>query len=362
MRPGEAGSAALADVEEPRLDAVPGGRGVTVRVLEVGLDGTDGEIAAGAYGRAPEGSEQLVLGHEGFGVVAEVGPEVRELAPGDLVVARVRRAQGSSLYDLLDRPDLTTDPVTYEHGIAGLHGFLTERYVEEPRYLVRVPATLAPVGVLVEPTSIVAKALTVVEDVQRRLGVWRPRRAAVLGVGPIGLLGALALRLEGLEVTAFGLHPPPYLNATLVEDLGGRYVSTRQRSLSEEAGAEGPYDVVLEATGYSPLAFEAMGVLARNGILVLSSVTAGSRTAEVPADDLNMRLVLANNVVVGTVNASRMHFERALAILAHAEVWHPGWTRRLLTHRVEGLERFTEALDLLGTDGAVKVTVGVGTR
>lgn len=149
--PGKPGSAHLVDM--PEIGDVPDGRGVLVRILRVGLDGTDREINAGEYGTAPDGSDYLGLGHESFGVVAEVGPAVTEFAPGDYVVARVRRA-GTSLYDAIDRPDLTTDDSYFEHGISRVHGFLTERYVEQPRYLIKIPPALLEVGVLPRPLRV----------------------------------------------------------------------------------------------------------------------------------------------------------------------------------------------------------------
>ncbi|MDQ4098495.1 MAG: glucose 1-dehydrogenase [Actinomycetota bacterium] len=357
--PGRAGSAHLTDLPEPRLDDIPGGRGVRVQVLRVGLDGTDKEINAGEYGAPPPGQEVLVIGHESFGVVVEVGPAVTELSPSDYVVSRVRRAEGASVYDTIDAPDLTTEDTYYEHGISLVHGFLTEQYVEEPRYLIRVPGGLREVGVLVEPTSVVEKGLTVAYEVQRRLKVWQPRRAAVLGAGTIGLLATVALRLRGLAVVTFGREEPPHLNADLVEALGARYVSTRQVSLEEEATQRGRFDLVFEATGFSPLAFEAMGVLAKNGILVLSSVTGGTRTVEVPADRLNLEFVLGNRVVVGTVNANRAHFESGVRDLAMAEAQYPGWLGRLLTHPIQGLDNYEQALAALGGPGAIKVFVEV---
>ena len=48
----------------PRVEDVADGRGVLVKVLKVGLDGTDREINAGEYGTAPTGDEFLILGHE----------------------------------------------------------------------------------------------------------------------------------------------------------------------------------------------------------------------------------------------------------------------------------------------------------
>ena len=357
--PGKADTAHLTDVSEPRLENVPGGRGVLVRILRVGLDGTDKEINAGEYGAAPDGFDFLVLGHESLGLVEEVGSAVTELAPGDYVVARVRRA-GTSLYDRIGMPDFTTDDTYFEHGISRVHGFLTERYVEEPEYLIRVPGALREVGVLLEPTSVVEKGILQAYEIQRRLKVWQPARAAVLGAGTIGLLATMALRNRGLEVFAFGLDPPSYLNSDLVEALGARYISTTQTSIQQASEQHGKFDLIFEATGFSPLAFEAMCVLlGKNGVIVLSSVTGGMRRVEVPSDAINLDFVLGNKVMFGTVNANREHFEAGVRDLAISEAQYPGWLARLLTHRVEGLDRFQDALSLLGTPGAIKVFVEV---
>jgi threonine dehydrogenase-like Zn-dependent dehydrogenase len=357
--PGKPDSVHLTELPEPTLDQIPGGRGVMVKVLRVGLDGTDKEINAAEYGAAPPGSEVLVLGHESFGVVVEVGAAVTEVHAGDYVACRVRRADGSSIYDLIDAPDLTTDDTYFEHGISHVHGFLTEYYVEDARYVIRVPAELRNVGVLTEPTSVTSKGLTVAWEVQRRLKIWKPQRAAVLGPGTIGLLATLGLRLRGLDVTAFGNTPAPYLNAELVAALGGRYVNTTETSLIDDVGAHGAFDLIVECTGYSPLAFEAMCALANNGILVLTSVTGGDRRTEVAADKINLDFVLGNRAMVGTVNANREHFETAVRDLAMAEAQYPGWLDRLLTHRVDGLENYRDAIDALSAPGNIKVYVEV---
>ncbi len=346
------------DHPEPSLDSVAGGRGVKVTVLRVGLDGTDKEIDAGEYGAPPPGSDYLVLGHEGFGVVTEVGPAVTELAPGDFVVSIVRQA-GESIYDLVGTPDFTTDDSYHEHGINLVHGFLTESYVENAGRLVLVPGGLREVGVLLEPTTVVEKGITQAFEIQRRLKVWQPSRAAVLGAGTIGLLATMVLRLRGLDVTVVGREHPPYLNSELAEAIGARYVSTQETGLDDAAAAFGPFDLMFEATGFSPLVFDAMGVLGRNGVLVLSSVTGGDRRTEVPSDALNLGFVLGNKVMVGTVNASRADFESGVRDIAMAVARWPGWLDRLLTHRVAGLDNAPRALELLGTPGAIKVYVEV---
>src|SRR5437868_10346122 len=154
--PGKPNSVHLADTPKPSLDQVPNGRGVLVKVLRVGVDGTDKEINAAEYGAAPPGFDFLITGHESFGRVVEIGPNVTELAVGDYVVATVRRP-GSSIYDLIGTYDMTTDATYYERGINLRHGYLTEYYVDDPEYIVKVPAGLKEVGVLLEPTSIAEK-------------------------------------------------------------------------------------------------------------------------------------------------------------------------------------------------------------
>src|SRR6266496_433383 len=197
--PGQPNSVHLASLPKPSLSEVPNGRGVLVKVLRVGVDGTEKEINAAEYGAAPPGYDFLVTGHEGFGRVEAVGPNVTEFVPGDYVVATVRRP-GSSIYDRIGTYDMTTDDVYFERGINLRHGYLTEYYVDDPEYIVRVPAGLKNVGVLLEPTTVVEKGIAQAYEIQRRLRVWRPRKVAVMGAGTIGLLAAMALRLRGLDV------------------------------------------------------------------------------------------------------------------------------------------------------------------
>src|SRR5438067_4947023 len=186
--PGKANSVHLADLTKPSVDQVADGRGVLVRVLRVGVDGTDKEINAAEYGAAPEGDDFLIIGHENFGVVEEVGPNVPDtIRPGGFVVASVRRP-GSSIYGKIGLQDFTTDDVYYERGINLLHGYLTEYYVEDFQYVFPLPQSLAEVGVLLEPTTVAEKGVNHAYEIQRRLKVWEPRRAAVLGSGTVGLL------------------------------------------------------------------------------------------------------------------------------------------------------------------------------
>jgi threonine dehydrogenase-like Zn-dependent dehydrogenase len=357
--PGRAGSIHLGDLPMPSVDDVPDGRGVLVEVLRVGVDGTDKEINDAEYGAAPEGYDFLVTGHESFGRVLEVGPHVRDLRPGDYVVATVRRP-GNSIYDRIGTYDMTTDETYYERGINLRHGYLTERYVDDPEYIVRVPDALKEVGVLLEPTSVVEKGIEQAYEIQRRLKVWRPERAAVVGAGTLGLLATIALRLRGLDVTTLARTGPPTLNSELVEALGARYVSTRQQPLLESAAEHGPFDIIFEATGVSAVVFESMQALGKNGVLVLTGISGGDRTVEVPGDRIMLGFVLGNKVAVGSVNANRTYFERGVQDMALAETMYPGWLGRLLTHPVDGLENYGEMIRLLTEEkGAIKVYVEV---
>jgi threonine dehydrogenase-like Zn-dependent dehydrogenase len=355
VRPGVPGSVHLARLPKPTVDDVPKGRGVLVKVLRVGVDGTDKEINAAEYGAAPPGDDFLVIGHEGFGRVEAVGPAVTEFQPGDYVVATVRRP-GGSIYDQIGTNDMTTDDTYYERGINLRHGYLTEYYVDDAEFIVKVPGGLKEVGVLLEPTTVVEKGITQAFEIQRRLRVWKPKRAAVMGAGTIGLLATLILRLRGIDVTTFALTKKPYLNSDLIDALGARYVSTQDMPVAEGAARFGPFDLIFEATGFSPIVFESIRALGKNGVLVLSSVTGGDRQTEVPADKINLEFVLGNKVMVGTVNANREYFESGVRDLSQAELEYPGWLQRLLTHPVEGLENYEELFDkLLHAKGAIKI-------
>src|SRR5258708_23966714 len=327
--PGKPDSIHLRDVPAPRLEEVPDGRGVLVRVLRVGVDGTDKEINAAEYGAPPPGEEYLILGHESLGRVEAVGPAVAELAAGDLVVATVGRP-GSSLYDRIALQDMTTDDVYFERGINLRHGYLAELYAESADFLVRLPEAVRGVGARLEPASVAEKAIGQAWEIQRRLRVWRPRRAAVLGTGTLGLLASLFLRQRGLEVVAMGRVEPPFLNSELLAAIGVTYLTTTRTSLADAAGRHGPFDLILEGTGFSPLVFEAMAALGKNGVLAMVSISGGERRGEIPADRINQGFVLGNKVAFGSVNASRDDFQRGVPDLLRPGPPFPGWLARPL--------------------------------
>jgi glucose 1-dehydrogenase len=358
--PGKPDSMHLEEIPVPKVTDIPNGCGVLVKVLRVGVDGTDKEINAAQYGMAPEGYNFLITGHENFGQVLEVGPNVPDtIRPGTYVVATVRRP-GHSIYDQIGLQDMTTDDVYYERGINLLHGYLTEYYVEDASYMVPLPETLSKVGVLLEPLTVAQKGLNQAYEIQRRLKIWQPQRAAVIGAGTIGLFAALAMCLRGLEVTCYSRRLPPYRNSDLLAEIGARYISSREMTLSQASAQHGPFDIIFEATGFSPLVFQAAEVLGKNGVLVLSGITGGDTKVEVNADLINQSFVLGNKVMVGTVNASRADFVSGVNDQVKAEAFFPGWFNKLLTTPVKGLENYAEMLRHLTDDKeAIKVYVEV---
>ena len=346
VKPGIKNSVHLVEMPKPNVSEIANGRGVLVKVLRVGVDGTDKEINNAEYGASPNGDNFLVIGHEGFGIVEETGENVRELKKGDYVVATVRRP-GSSIYDLIGTNDMTTDDTYFEREINLRHGYLSEFYVDDAEFIVKIPRGLKEVGVLLEPMTVVQKGITQAFEIQRRLRVWKPKHAAVMGAGTIGLLATLVFKLKGMEVVTFGKMPKPYLNSDLIEELDAKYVSTEDISVIEYAKQNGGFDVIFEATGFSPIVFDAMQALAKNAVLILSSVTGGDKKVEVPADKINLDFVLGNKVMVGTVNANREYFESGVKDLSQAKLEYGDWLDRLLTHPVKGLENYAELFEKL---------------
>jgi threonine dehydrogenase-like Zn-dependent dehydrogenase len=332
----------LLEVEPPALSTPTD---VRLRMLEVGICGTDREICAFQYGTPPRGSRHLVIGHESLGEVVEVGPRVTRVRAGDLVVPMVRRpcphatclACGSGRQDFCYTGDFA------ERGIKGLHGFMTEAVVDDERYMVAVPPDLRDVAVLVEPLTIAEKALIEVEQVQQRLPWACPvtpggareacHRAVVLGAGPVGLLGAFALVARGFETWVYSRESAPNPKASIVEAIGAHYVSSAEASLEALATRVGNIDLVYEATGASSLAFAALTVLGTNGIFVFTGVPGRKAPIELDADVVMRNLVLRNQVVFGSVNAGPEAFAAAVADLALFRGRWPAAVGALITGR-----------------------------
>ena len=326
---------------------------VRLRMLEVGVCGTDREIACFEYGTPPDGQQHLVIGHESLGEVVETGAAVTGLEVGDLVVPMVRRPcpHDHCAACRQDRQDFCYTGDFVERGIKQSHGFMTPHVVEDQRYLVPVPRELRDVAVLVEPLTIAEKALAELAVVQQRLpwacsiarGSERHScpRALVLGAHPVGLLGAMALRNAGFDTVVYSKSPAPNPSADVVAAIGGRYVSSEEVGVDELAELVGGIDVVFEAVGASQLAFDVLRVLGTNGIFIFTGVPARKGPIEVDADLLMRNLVLKNQVVLGSVNASRADFERAIADLSDFMVRWPDAVRGLISgrHPLDAFER-----------------------
>jgi threonine dehydrogenase-like Zn-dependent dehydrogenase len=352
IHPGQANSLHLTEI--PRDEPGPGE--VLVRVRQVGICGTDRELIHGSFGTAPAGAASLVLGHEMLGRVEAVGPEVVDFTPGELVTATVRRPDSCPACEA-GQPDMCQWLGYTERGIAGLHGFMTESVVEDVRWVVSVPHELAHVGVLLEPLSVVEKALRQANLIQRRINSWAPKTALVLGAGPIGLLGTLLLRSRGIEVVTMARRPGPHLVSEIAEAAGARYAAMEETSIHEVAAALPPIDLIFEATGNAAPGFAAMEILGNNGVLVLLS--GASRPAEltVPAAAINGSLLRGNKVVVGSVNSAREDFEAGVEDLRSFETMWPGLPSRLITRHLDGLGDYARILD--NPDGDIKTVIDV---
>ena len=365
--PGKPHSVHLRDVPAPKLNdqphphvcSIPEGRAVLVKTLQVGVDATDREINDALYGNAPPGGEHLVIGHECFGQVIEVGARVKELKPGDYVSCTVRRP-GGSLFDKIGRNDITSEEVYYERGINLCHGYLSESFVDDAEYMVKVPKQLKHLGVLSEPASVCAKAIEQAFLAQQRLQVWQPKRAFVMGAGQIGLLATMILRLKGIEVYTLATRPGPHRKQEIAEAYGATYVSTRQTSLHDLVKQVGKPDLIFEATGNAEVCFRSMEVLAHNGALVWTSITGGQHNVTIDAAKINLEWVLGNKLLVSSVNGNRHHFEQGIAALSLGELTYPGVTEKILTHPLQGLDQYQEMMRLLVEDKeALKVFVNV---
>jgi len=351
---GIADSLHILDIPVPE----PGADEVAVRVLEVGICGTDREIIHNQFGSPPPGSADLVLGHEVLGEVAQVGGGVRELSAGDLVTATVRRGCGCPNC-AAGESDYCTALQYTERGIRGEHGFWTNQFVDRATNIIPVPRSLRGVGAMIEPTSVVEKAWRVASAVQQRFPVWKPKQAVVFGAGPIGLLQAMLLRERGMDVTVIAQRPSSESPAApIVEAFGGTYISAGETDPLRLVASMPNIDVAVECSGNSLCVAQGMQMLGVAGVLVLLSNTGGSRSVELPLDRINVDFVGGNKTMVGSVNSSSADFRAAVDDLQRFEQLWPGVTERLITHRLKGLDAGLNLME--STRGAIKAIIEVG--
>jgi glucose 1-dehydrogenase len=340
----------LSERPEPRI-TLPDE--VKVRMVRVGICGTDREEASGGRCRPPEGLTELVIGHEMFGQVVEIGSAVTRVKQGDYAVITVRRGCGQCLPCAMNRSDMCHTGKYHERGIWGLDGYQAEFAVDKEQYVVHVPPALESVGVLTEPLSVAEKAI----DEAVRLQMARlpdasatpnwlfGRRCLVAGLGPIGLLAALALRLRGAQVFGLDIVDAATARPQWLASVGGNYIDARKLAPETIIGAFGPMELVLEATGVPALAFNLLDTLAWNGVYVLTGIPGDDRPLEIPGAQFIRELVLDNQVIVGSVNAARDHYQLAVDDLLRAHLLWPGLTAQLITHRFPAAE-FMRAFDV----------------
>jgi threonine dehydrogenase-like Zn-dependent dehydrogenase len=334
--------ARIIDHPEPELSSPTQAK---MRMLEVGICGTDREIAAFQYGTPPDGFDYLVIGHESLSEVVEVGPQVSKVKPGDLVVMTVRRPcpHASCLACRDGRQDFCYTGDYTERGIKRQHGFMTEFVVEEECYLNVVPRALRDVAVLVEPLTIAEKSLEQLGMIQQRLPWACPvapglasehcHRALVLGAGPVGLLGAMALRVAGFEVTVYSRSPLRAESNDVAAAIGARYIASETHSVEEMAASAGPIDVVYEAIGASGLAFEVVKQLGPNGVFIFTGVPGDRGPIQVDTDHIMREVVLNNKAIFGSVNAPPHSFQAAIQHLGEFVTRWPDALRSLITAR-----------------------------
>jgi threonine dehydrogenase-like Zn-dependent dehydrogenase len=320
--PGTAHSTRIEDVGEPRVREGE----VLVRVLEVGVCGTDREIDHGLFGVAPEGERELVVGHELLGVVERDGAGY---ARGQLVAATVRRSCGHCVACAESSPDACLTGDYSERGITRLHGFARELVAESAVELVPIPETLGRSGVLAEPMSIASRALRHAVAIGGRQP-WQLQRALVIGAGAIGLLTTCLLRLRGVEVWTVSLEP----GNDVVDALGARYATA--------VDDLGSFDLVVEAAGSAQLMAGSLGLLRRGGVACVLGIDGRAQRVEVDGHVLGVELVLGNRVLFGSVNAHRQDWLSGVEALASVQERWPGVLEELVTLRVP-LDRFDEA-------------------
>ena len=336
---------------------------VKLRMLEAGVCGTDKEICAFEYGTPPSGSEQLVIGHESLGEVVEIGPKVTRVKVGDFVVPMVRRPcrHDYCVACRADRQDFCFTGDFQERGIKERHGFMVQFVVDDEKYMNLVPKEMRDVAVLVEPLTIAEKGLAQVWQVQQRLpwscsvapgkAAAHRHRAVVLGAGPVGLLGAMALVNYDFETHVYSREPSPNPKSQLLESIGAHYISSEKISPEMLPQQIGNIDLVYEATGASSLSFEMMKYLGTNGIFIFTGVPGRKGPIEVDTDLVMRNLVLKNQVVFGTVNAGRDSFENSIRDIGiFAKRW-PTAVKSLITGRFS-MDAYSDLL--LGRSGGIK--------
>jgi threonine dehydrogenase-like Zn-dependent dehydrogenase len=321
----------LTDVPEPKITTP---NQVKLRVLQVGICGTDREEVSGGRSDAPHGESRLIIGHEMLAEVVDVGAKVKQFAPKDLAVVMVRRPCPTCEMCKKGLSDMCQTGNYKERGIKQLPGFQSEFVVDEENFIVKVPHSLKNLAVLTEPTSVVEKAIDHACRMQvERLALniepakWlHGKRALVAGLGPIGLMAAMVLALRGAHVIGVDVAAPDSLRVKILKALGGQYVQGQAKDL-------GQIDLIVEAAGIAKLDFDLISLLGVNGIYALTGVSDKCTPFSLEGGSLMRDIVLKNQVIFGSVNASRDHFHQAIVDLEAASHKWKGVIEQVITSK-----------------------------
>jgi len=338
----------LVDVNEPMVSTPDE---VKIKIWEVGICGTDREEVSGGRADAPAGKKELIIGHEMFGEVVETGPEVVKVKKGDYGVFIVRRGCGKCKACLNGRSDMCFTGDYTERGIKGADGYQAEYVVDKEQYLVKVPAQMKEIGVLTEPMSVAAKAIDEASIIQqaRLKGFdnetewFKGKKALIAGIGPIGLMAAFALRLRGADVIGMDIVDESSLRPQILKQIGGHYVDGRKVQTTDLDDVCGESDFVFEATGIAKLQIQLLDALAINGIYVVTGIPAGDRPMTIEAGALLQQLVLKNQILLGSVNASLHHYQMAVNDLNACLKQWPDAIKAVITEKIP-YRQFDKAL------------------
>lgn len=359
ITPGK-GNPELIEVPEPKI---MNPLQVKLQVLNVGICGTDREEVSGGRADAPEGHDKLIIGHEMFGRVIEAGTSVTSVKEGDYALFMVRRPCGECYPCEHERSDMCYTGKYTERGIKGRDGYQAEYVVDSEEYIVKVPGQIRHIGVLTEPMSVVEKAIdeSLLLQAARLPGMdvstWlKGKNAFVAGLGPVGLLASVILCLRGANVYGMDIVDESSPRPSLLKEIGGKYIDGRKVKTTKIDETYAPMDIIVEATGIAKLEFDLIDALGINGVYVLTGIPGGERPVCTLGSELMRQMVLLNQVILGSVNASIHHYRMAVEDLVKADEKWPDAMSRIITHKVK-FENFEKALTKHSSDEIKAVIV-----
>lgn len=338
VNPGKPG-AFIVERDEPQIKTPDD---IKVKILDVGICGTDREEVNGGRSKPAPGQKDLVIGHEMFGVVQDTGKAVQQVKVGDYIAFTVRRGCGHCDACSMGRPDMCTTGDYTERGIWGHDGYQTGFVVDKEDYCVLIPQELKDIGVLVEPLSVAEKAIDESVIVQKsRLpyihdvkAIIAGKTILVAGLGPIGLLASFILRLRGAKVYGLDVVDQSSPRVSLLEEIGGMYIDGRKVMMDDINKVYGSMDMILEATGVASLEFNLLDTLGTNGLYVITGIPGGDRPIQVQGAEIIRQLVLNNQVMIGSVNASKTHYKMAVDDLSRCREVYGSAIDKVITQRI----------------------------